>query len=126
MRSLAGYAVAAVGVVAASSGALWPWLDPAGRMGVLLAGGAALAAQVPALWVLMRSSSERFFGPWLTGMVFRLVAVAGVTALGVRLEGVALVPALLSLAGLLYVLLILEGVVFWRRHPTNRRSRATP
>lgn len=125
MRSLAGYAGAAVGTVTVASAALWPWLEPEGRHGVVLAGGAALAAQLPALWLLLRCPPERFVGPWAAGMGFRLLAVALVTAAAVLLEGVAATPALLGVAGFLFALLVLEAVLLWRvRPPAGERRGA--
>ena len=119
MRSLTGYAGAALGTVAVASAALWPWLDPEGRHGVVLAGGVALAVQLPALWLLLRSPPEHFVGPWAAGMGFRLLAVAAVTAAAVLLEGVAVAPALLALAGFLFALLVLEGILLWRVRPPD-------
>lgn len=117
MRTAAGYAAVAAGVVGLVTVVLWPWLATEGRRGVLLGGGAALAVQLPAVWLLLRSPPERFIGPWAAGMGFRLLVVAAVTGAGASMEGVGLVAALLSLAGFLWALLMLEAVVLWRRRP---------
>ena len=119
MTSPARYAGLAALLVAAAVAGLWPWLQPAGRQGVLLAGGVALGVQLPALWLLLRSSPERFLGPWAAGMGLRLLAVAGVTMAAVRWDAFALVPALLAVGGFFYALLMLEAVAVWRRRPSG-------
>lgn len=118
----AGTAYAATGLVALGLLVLglWPWLDPAGRNGVLLAAGVAWPVQVGAFAILLRHREEprRFLAAWVGGTLARMGLVLAAAFVVARVEGVAPVPALLALAGFFFGLLLLEPV-FFRRHTEN-------
>ena len=54
MNKAAKYAVSGLCFVALVTLVSWPFLDPAGRRGVVIAGAVALPIQVTALWALLR------------------------------------------------------------------------
>ena len=118
----AGTAYAATGLVALGLLVLglWPWLDPAGRNGVLLAAGVAWLVQVGAFAILLRHREEprRFLAAWVGGTLARMGLVLAAAFVVARVEGVAPAPALLALAGFFFGLLLLEPV-FFRRHTEN-------
>jgi hypothetical protein len=108
-----GGALVAIGVLG-----LWPFLSPAGRVGVLLAAGISLPVQVVAFTLLLRRRGETtgFLAAWVGGMVARMlvVALAAVYVIRSRMEGA--VPMLLALAGFFFGLLLLESFHF-RQEP---------
>lgn len=108
------YALTGGVAIAAIVGALWAFLDPAGRTGVLLAGAVALPVQVLAFWALrrFRGRGNAFLAAWVGGTLARM-AVVGVVALVVIRSGMdGAVPMLLALAGFFFGLLLLEPVYF--------------
>jgi len=114
------YSASGVGTVAVGVGILWPFLDAAGRNGVLIAAAVALTVQIAAFAVLMhfRGRTTGFLAAWAGGMAVRMVAVAMV-AVGVVKSGMeGGVPTLLSLAGFFFGLLLLEPV-FFRVEPSE-------
>jgi len=121
VRSTLGYAGTAVAALAVVTAGLWPWLDPAGRRGVLLAAGVAWPVQVGAFAVLVRHGGEpkRFLAAWVGGTLVRMALVVAAAFVLVRIEGVALAPALLALAGFFFGLLLLEPVFFKRHTETS-------
>lgn len=120
MRASASYAATGLVAVAVPVLVLWPWLDPAGRNGVLLAAGVAWPIQVGAFAVLLRHREEprRFVAAWVGGTLVRMGLVVAAAFLVARIEGVALAPALLALAGFFFGLLLLEPI-FFRRYTEN-------
>jgi hypothetical protein len=114
------YSATGAGAVVIGVGALWPFLDPAGRTGVLIAATVALTVQIGAFAVLMhfRGRATGFLAAWAGGMAVRMLAVAMV-AVGVVSTGMeGGVPTLLSLAGFFFGLLLLEPV-FFRGEPSK-------
>lgn len=114
MRPSLKYALTGGVAIAAIVGAAWPFLDPAGRTGILLAGGVALPVQVIAFWVLLRFRGEgnAFLAAWIGGTLVRM-AVIGVVAFVVIRSGMdGAVPMLLALAGFFFGLLLLEPFCF--------------
>lgn len=114
MRSVGGYAGAGLALVLALTALLWPWLEPGGRRGVLLAGAVAWPVQVVAFGLLVRRREEMksFLVAWVGGTVVRLGLILVAAFVLVRLDGVAVAPALLALAGFFFGLLLLEPVFF--------------
>jgi len=115
------YGAAAVGVVALLTLLLWPFLEPAGRQGVLVAAAVALPVQLVAFSVLIRFRGRvsGFMAAWAGGMAVRALAVGSVAFAVVRsgsAEGA--VPMLLALAGFFFALLLLEPVYF-RAEPSK-------
>ena len=112
MRALLGYALAGLLIVAVAVAGLFPFLDEAGRRGILIAAGVAYPVQVVAFGLLLRARGDpsRFFAWWGVGVVVRIgvVVVAGLIAL--RIESLGAEALLLSLAGFFLVLLLIEPV----------------
>jgi hypothetical protein len=108
------YAATGVGVVAAIVLGLWPFLDAAGRSGVLIAAGVAVPVQVFAFAALIRfrGGLNGFLAAWLGGTVLRMVVIAVVAFLVIRSDTEGAVPMLLALAGFFFGLLLLEPVYF--------------
>ena len=92
----------------------WPFLEPAGHRGILLAAAVALPVQVVAFAALHRFRSEPngFLAAWMGGTLVRM-AVVGVVAFAVIRSGMdGGVAMLLALAGFFFGLLLLEPVFF--------------
>jgi hypothetical protein len=94
--------------------ALWPFLEPAGRRGVLAAALVALPVQVAAFALLVRQKgrTKGFMAAWVGGMALRAAALVVVTVVVVRLGTDSAIALLLSLAGFFFALLLLEGFFF--------------
>jgi hypothetical protein len=93
---------------------LWPFLDPASRVGLLVAAAIALPVQ----WILFaalmrfRGKPNGFLGVWVGGTAVRMMVI-GVTAFVAVNWGVEGALALLfGLAGFLFGLLLLEPRYF--------------
>lgn len=113
-RRLLAYGVAGLLLVAVSVLALWPFLDPGGRRGILVAAAVAWPIQVVAFGVIMTNRAElgRFLVAWVAGTLVRMVLI-GVAAVALtQMTTVAMVPTLLGLAGFFFGLLLLEPVFF--------------
>jgi hypothetical protein len=81
------------------------------RLGLWIGAGIALAVQAlcyGALWWATRRRPARFLAAWAGGVVMRLLTVVLFGLVGVRLLALPPVPALLGLAGVLFVLLLFE------------------
>jgi len=105
----------AAGIVLVTAG-LWPFLDEPARDGVLLAGAIALSVQVVAFALLIRFRNRwnTFLVVWVGGTLFRMGLVLAVAVVVLSAEMAGAVPLLLSLAGFLFGLLLLEPVYFQR------------
>jgi hypothetical protein len=116
------YGATAAGVVAAATLALWPFLEPAGRQGVLLAAVVAVTVQIAAFSVLVRQRGRAtgFMLAWAGGMAIRTLALLAVAFVVVRSGVEGAVPTLLALAGFLFALLLLEPIYF---RPETSESR---
>lgn len=114
MRAFAGYALMGAGVVAALAGLVAWFLGAAAAGSVWWAAAVAYVVQLLAFGALLgvRGRRDVFLGVWAGGILLRLMVV-GVAAWWVtRTATLELAPALLSLAGFLFVLLLLEPVFF--------------
>ena len=114
MSNAAKYAASCFGIVALATLALWPFLDPAGRRGVMIAGAIALPVQVTAFWALLRVRGRvnGFMAAWVGGTFLRMVVVAAVAFFAIRSSVEGAVPTLLALAGFFFGLLMLEPMYF--------------
>jgi len=114
MKAPLKYAVTGSAVVAVAVLVLWPFLDPAGRQGVLMAAAIALPVQVGAFWALMslKHKVNGFLAMWAGGTLLRMFVVAGAAILAIRTDMDGAVPMLLSLVGFFFGLLLLEPVYF--------------
>ena len=112
MKGWVRYAVLATGVTALAvlAGSMAP--EAAARRGVFVAAGVALPLQLAifALLGAQRTGSAGFMAVWVGSTLLRLLAIGGLAWWVVRREDVDPMWALLSLAGLLFVLLMLELV----------------
>jgi hypothetical protein len=108
------YAVTGAIALGAIILALWAFLDPAGRRGVLLAAAIALPVQVVAFSMLVfcRTRYRRFLAVWAGGTLVRMAIVVAVAVLVVRSQMVGAVATLLALAGFFFLLLLLEPLYF--------------
>jgi hypothetical protein len=114
------YAAAALAVVGLGTLALWPFLEPAARRGLLVAAAVALPVQMIAFTTLLRFRGRvrGFMAAWAGGMAARALAVATVAFVAIRSGGEGVVATLLALAGFFFALLLLEPVYF-RPDPTE-------
>jgi hypothetical protein len=108
------YAATGTAVVALVTLALWPFLTPDARTGVITAGAIALPVQVGAFALLIRARGDQngFLAVWAGGTIVRLLVLALVAAVAIRFETPGTVALLLALAGFFFGLLLLEPVYF--------------
>ncbi len=106
------YMAAALLLVGAGTGMAWVFLDSAGRKGLLVAGGIALAIQGFAFVALLglKEREQGFLLAMLGGAFIRMAAL-GVVGVGATTldTGLGLEPLILGLAGFLFALLLLEA-----------------
>ena len=123
MRRWLRYSAVAGGVVVLTVAVGWGLLDEAGRHGIVLAGGVALAVQVAAfaLLVVQETGSPGFLGAWVASTFLRVAAVVAVALWVAGREELDTLVTLLTLVGLLFVLLILEPWAL-REAPTDRSN----
>ena len=114
MSPSAKYAATGMMVITSIVVVLWPFLEPAGRNGVLAAAAVALPVQVIAFWALIRFRDELngFLAAWVGGTLVRIAVIAGVASIVIRSGMEGAVPMLLALAGFFFGLLLLEPVYF--------------
>jgi len=113
-RRLFAYALASIVFLILVVLAFWPWLDDAGRRGLVAAAAVAWPIQIVAFGILMANRFElkRFLIAWVAGTLVRM-ALIGIAAVALtRWTTVAMVPTLLGLAGFFFGLLLLEPVFF--------------
>ena len=120
MNAALKYAGAGLSVVFVTILALWPFLDPAGRTGVLIAAAVAIPVQAIAFAVLLRFRGKLngFLAAWVGGTMIRMVVLAVVAFLAIRSSAEGAIPMLLALAGFFFALLLLEPL-FFRPEPNE-------
>ena len=108
------YGVAALLLVGAATLILWPFMDQPSRRGVLTAGLIALPVQVLAFATLIRYRGRMngFMAAWAGGMAARALVVVIAAVVVVRSQMPGAIALLLSLAGFLFALLLLEAFFF--------------
>lgn len=108
------YAATGAGGIALIVAGLWPFLDSAGRNGVLVAAAVAIPVQVVAFALLhrYRGRVNGFLAAWVGGTMLRVVVLAVTAAVVIRSDAEGAVPMLLALAGFFFGLLLLEPVYF--------------
>lgn len=114
MRAWLGYALTGAGLVALLAG-LVSWLvGPRDAGSVWWAAGVAYVAQLIAFGALLagRRERDRFLAVWAGGIAMRLLVVAAGAFWVIRSSALSPAPALLGLAGFLFVLLLLEPLFF--------------
>lgn len=114
MSAAMRYGAAAVALIALLTLALVPFLEPAGRRGVLVAAGVAVPIQIVAFALLVRSRGQvkGFMAAWAGGMALRALTLLVVAVLVIRSGTESAVPLLLALAGFFFALLLLEPFYF--------------
>ena len=108
------YATVGIGMVAFGVLVLWPFLDPVGRRGVVLAALVALPVQIVSFAALLRFRGRvnAFLVAWVGGTVLRMATIGGVAFVVIRSEAGGVVPMLLALALFFFGLLLLEPIYF--------------
>lgn len=114
MSAATRYAASGIAIVGLANLLLWPWLDPAARSGVLIAGLVALLVQVVAFALLLRYRGRLtgFLAVWAGGTLVRMSVLAVVAIFAVRGGGGRGASMLLALAGFFFGLLLLEPLFF--------------
>ena len=124
MSAAVRYGASSVALIGLLTLGLWPFLDPAARMGVLVAAAVAVPVQVVAFAVLLRYRGEvkGFMAAWAGGMAVRALALLVVAVLVIRSGTASAIPMLLALAGFFFALLLLEPVYFKAERPGHGRA----
>ena len=114
MSASVKYAASGFGIVAVLTLALWPFLDPAGRSGVLIAAAVAVPVQVIAFTVLLkyRGQQNGFLAAWAGGTLVRMAVIGIVAVVAIRSGTEGAIPMLLALAGFFFGPLLLEPIYF--------------
>lgn len=114
MRASARYGNASITVIALATLLLWPFLEPSGRRGVLVAAAVAVPLQVGSFTLLCRFRGElkRFLVAWVGGTLMRMLAIGAVAFVVLRSGTEGVVPTLLALVTFFFGLLLLEPMYF--------------
>lgn len=115
------YAWAALAILAAVNGLMFPWLDGPGRAGLLVAAAITFPVQVLAFALLCKHAARPTKGlvVWIGAAVVRMAVVIAVGLAVMTLPALSPVTTLLGCAGFFFVLLMLEPVFL------AARTRAT-
>ncbi len=116
MKAWASYAGVALGVVAAVAAGLSAVVNPASVAAVWVGAAAAYAIQLGAFagLLLVRGRPERFVVAWGGGALLRFVMVAMIGVWVTRARSLPTAPLLLSVAGFVVLLVLLEPVFLHR------------
>jgi hypothetical protein len=108
------YGAAAVTLITLATLLLWPFLQPAGRSGVLLAAAVALPIQIGSFALLLRFRGEvrRFLTVWVGGTLLPMLAIGAVAFLVLRSGTDGVVATLFALASFFFALLLIEPMYF--------------
>ena len=114
MRASFKYASACMILVTAILVGLWPFLDDAGRSGMLVAAALAVPVQSIAFWALIRFRAEvnRFLAVWIGGTLVRMAVIGIGAVIATKSSADFAIPMLLALAGFFFGLLLLEPFYF--------------
>jgi hypothetical protein len=118
--------MAAVVVALVAIGAM-VFLEGSREHGLLWAAGVALAVQAGAFGLLLRyrGRPQGFLAAWLAGMMARLLALGGVALMVIRRDDVDPLWTLLGIAGLFFVLHLLEPLALRGAGPEPRTGIET-
>lgn len=121
MRALLKYLAVSGVLIAVAAQVLAGWIVPSAGGGIWVAAGLAYVVQAVAFGALSltRASGLPWVALWGGGTLLRLLAVLGTALWVAGSERVPAAPVLLSLAGFLFVLTLLEPAFF----RTGMRSR---
>ncbi|MBI4512655.1 MAG: hypothetical protein HY702_00960 [Gemmatimonadetes bacterium] len=120
--SIGRYAMVAL-VVGAGAWVVGLLVPPDGRASLWTGAGAALSVQAPCvggLWLGARSGGQGFLAAWAAGILTRVVALVAFGVWGVPALGLVAAPALLAMAGTLFLLVLVEPVAL--RRPEMARA----
>jgi hypothetical protein len=109
-RSVGRYLGLSLLLVVVVVGVAWPFLDVAGRRGLVIAGGVALLVQAGSFAALMTvpPGTSYFLGMWIGATLLRFSVLGGGAFWVAGVEGVDLMTTLFGLAGLFTALMFLE------------------
>ena len=112
MNNVTKYAFTGLLGVALITLVFMPFLDPAGRRGLVIAALIALPIQILAFSAMLsfRSDWNRFLVVWVGGTLLRMVVIALAAFVAIRLDLEGLAPMLLALAGFFFGLLLIEPI----------------
>jgi hypothetical protein len=118
VRAWSAYAAASLGVVALVVAGAWLLAVSPAREAVVLAALAAYVLQLAAFAGLLagRRHADLFIAGWAGGMLLRFAALAAFAFVLSRTGALPLEPALLTLVGVMFVLVLLEAF-FLRWNP---------
>ena len=119
MNNVTKYAFTGLLGVALITLVFMPFLDPAGRRGLVIAALIALPIQILAFSAMLsfRSDWNRFLVVWVGGTLLRMVVIALAAFVAIRLDLEGLAPMLLALAGFFFGLLLIEPIYLRSEHP---------
>ena len=119
MSNVTKYAFTGLLGVALITLVFMPFLDPAGRRGLVIAALIALPIQILAFSAMLsfRSDWNRFLVVWVGGTLLRMVVIALAAFVAIRLDLEGLAPMLLALAGFFFGLLLIEPIYLRSEHP---------
>ena len=112
MSNVTKYAFTGLIGVALITLVFMPFLDPAGRRGLVIAALIALPIQILAFSAMLsfRSDWNRFLVVWVGGTLLRRVVIGLAAFVAIRLDLEGLAPMLLALAGFFFGLLLIEPI----------------
>jgi hypothetical protein len=84
--------------------------DPAVSRSVWISAAVAVAVQLAAFGLTRATQAANVLAGWGAGMIIRVMALAVYALLAVKLLGLVMGPALLSLAGFFFVTTLIEPV----------------
>ena len=118
MNNVTKYAFTGLLGVALITLVFMPFLDPAGRRGLVIAALIALPIQILAFSAMLsfRSDWNRFLVVWVGGTLLRMVVIALAAFVAIRLDLEGLAPMLLALAGFFFRLLLIEPISLKSEH----------
>lgn len=114
MKSFAFYAATCAAIILVVGGIAWAFTGPVGRPTVLVAAGVAFGVQLIAFAIARHLQAANLFLGWGLGSLLRLVTLALFALIVARLWRAPLTPALLSLAGFLFLTTVVEPLFLKR------------
>ncbi len=118
MSNVTKYAFTGLLGVALITLVFMPFLDSAGRRGLVIAALIALPIQIIAFSAMLsfRSNWNGFLAVWVGGTLLRMVVIGLAAFVAIRLDLEGLAPMLLALAGFFFGLLLIEPIYLRSEH----------
>ena len=114
MKRFASYAGTCAAIILVIGGVAWTLTSPDGRPAVLAAAGVAFVVQLIAFAIARQMQDANLFLGWGLGSLLRLITLALFALIVARLWRAPLTPALLSLAGFLFITTVVEPLFLKR------------